>query len=95
MAMTTERRVGTVLVVDDSELFRKSAKRALISNDRCALTAAGPVEAKELLDREHVDLVVIDVVLGSSSGIDLLQEIKRAHPTLRAVMMSACSPLSR
>jgi DNA-binding NtrC family response regulator len=88
MVTTTVRNVGTVLVVDDDELFRKSAKRALTTQNRCALTAANPREALEIVEREQVDLVVIDVVLRGSSGIDLLVDLKRGHSDLLAVVMS-------
>jgi DNA-binding NtrC family response regulator len=85
---TTVGRIGTVLVVDDDALFCKSLKRALMSDNRRALTATRPAEAQEIIGCEHIDLVLIDLVLRGSSGIDLLLDITRDHPAVVVIMMS-------
>jgi len=81
----------TVLVVDDDGLTRKNAARAISRLGRRAVTAALPSEALEILQRDRVELAVIDVVLRGESGIDLLRRVRREYPDVIAVAISGFS----
>lgn len=70
----------TVLIVEDEEIVRESYRRLLGKTYR-TLTAGRGKEALELARREHVDLVLLDIMMPDMSGIDVLKCIKEAGDT--------------
>ncbi len=80
----------TIVVVDDSEPFRR-ALRAVATAAGCNVVgeADGPAQALAVLaNLDRPDLVMIDVNLETSSGIDLARQLVAADPTLRIVLVS-------
>lgn len=67
-----------ILVVDDD--FRVAALHAKIVDTMVGLTTVGSArtvaEARAILEREHVDLALVDVYLPDGSGIDLVREMR-------------------
>jgi len=67
--------IASILLIDDHALFRDSVARFL--DDESGLRVVGGCatveEAKELLLREKVDLVLLDFDLGESDGNDFMQ----------------------
>lgn len=66
----------SVLVVDDEEGMRSFLQRTLAT--RCGLveTAACAEEARELFNRIHFDLIVLDIALPGKSGVQWLDELR-------------------
>jgi CheY-like chemotaxis protein len=65
----------TVLVVDDLAYFRQIAKEALEPLFE-VLTAATHAEARDILDKKEIHLLVLDLTLdGCDAGRDLLAEL--------------------
>lgn len=67
----------TVLVVDDEEHILELIEYNLYQNQFHALTAQTGEEALALLEKEKVDLVLLDWMLPGMSGIDVLKEIRK------------------
>lgn len=77
-----------VLVVDDDELHLRACVR-LLGQNVDLLIAQSLDQARELLrTTPRIDAAVIDYVLGNHSGLDLLLEIRAAHPQCRTLMLS-------
>jgi signal transduction histidine kinase len=71
-----------VAVVDDEPALLQAMKR-MLSDDHEVVTFTEAVEAKEwLLFGPRPDLVFCDIMMPVLSGIDLFQEVTRAHPGL-------------
>ena len=80
-----EQQPGTVLVVDDSPMFRKMLSDMLQSLGFTRIVEAfGGRAALELLAEECPDLVCLDLTLPDISGYAVCEHI-RATPTLRDV----------
>ena len=81
---------GRVLLVEDEDLVRGFAVRALKSRGFEVLEAASGVEALEVLARitEPVDIVVSDVVMPEMDGPTLLKEVRKTNPTLKFIFTS-------
>ena len=79
---------GVLIVEDDADL--RSALFDSLSDGQWSVFAAdsGPA-ALSILDREAIDLVVSDVEMAPMNGHQLLGEIRRRHPALPAVLMTA------
>ena len=81
-----------VLLVDDHPLIL-SALTALIESLGQHVRVVGVDSAerawRRLNTRERFDLVLLDLDLGDADGFDMLVELRKAHPELPVVMVSA------
>ncbi len=75
-----------VLVVDDSKSMRAVVKKTLVAAgfdmEEC-FEASNGLEALEILDREHVDVVLSDLHMPKMNGMELLAKLqadKRVPP---------------
>ncbi len=84
---------GTLLVIDDSEQSRELLERHLARQGHRVLSAASGDEGLEILRREKVDLVFLDLMMPRMSGLELLGILK-ADPVLRAVPVIVVSGIS-
>ncbi|HEX2385026.1 MAG TPA: response regulator [Candidatus Binatia bacterium] len=77
-----------ILVVDDEPNFLELMKSVLGKRGFDVNTALNSAEALKLLDGELFDFALLDLRLAAASGIDLLAEIKRRQPRIRAIMVT-------
>lgn len=79
-----------VALVDDHRLFREGLRALLASQPDLQVVgeAAEPTQACALVDAEDPDLVVVDVLLGTASGVTLARELLRRSPRRRLLMLS-------
>ncbi|MFB3908480.1 MAG: sigma-54-dependent transcriptional regulator [Candidatus Eisenbacteria bacterium] len=80
-----------LLVVDDEESIRVSLQEALSDPTHTVMTAPSGTAALALLASEVIDLVLLDQKLKESGedGIEVLREIRRRHPEVLVIMMTA------
>jgi CheY-like chemotaxis protein len=86
------RRSHRVLLVDDSPLFLDILKSRLVEkNDPSWIvhTASNYSLALSLLKSTPVDLAIVDINMPVVDGLQLLTIIKRNHPSLPVVLLSA------
>jgi len=82
--------VYSVLVVDDVEAIRSTLAARLRRAGYRVLVAATASEALYLASnlRGHLHLLLTDVVMPGSSGLDLSRELRADRPGLRVIYMS-------
>lgn len=90
--MTGPKR--TVLVVDDEPSLRLLCRVNLELEGHRVLEAATIHRAREVLADESVDVVLLDVHVGSDNGLDLLDDIEALELPVRVVMLSGTSEIS-
>ena len=80
------------LVVDDHELIREAMRDALaeLDGEAAILEASDSREAMRLIE-EHpeVDLILLDLNLPDRDGFTVLSELRKSHPAISVVVMSA------
>jgi len=76
----------TILVVDDEKIIRELCVHAL--RDYRVLQAGTCEEALRLYEREHVDLILSDIMMPGGSGIDLLKRVKELDPNATVIIMT-------
>jgi CheY-like chemotaxis protein len=84
----------SLLVVDDDEYVRRTLERILTRHGyrvRVEATAEGALRAVE---SQHFDLLLSDVVLGSSDGVTLVAQAKATCPELRVIFVTGYSRTS-
>ncbi|HYX79753.1 MAG TPA: response regulator transcription factor [Actinomycetota bacterium] len=67
----------TVLVVDDEEAIAQAVRARLASEGYRVLVAADGSTAIELVEAEHPDLVVLDLMLPGMDGLEVCARIQR------------------
>jgi DNA-binding NtrC family response regulator len=80
---------GSLLVIDDEPEIRESLEALLSAEGFAVELAPSGQEGLRRLERKPFDLVLLDVALPDQSGLDVLQQIRAANPTLAVVMITA------
>ena len=78
-----------ILVVDDDKNTRLFLKAVLETANYTVATATNGLEALELLDKEHIDLVVLDVMMPKMDGYELTKALRQSNNNLPILMISA------
>jgi two-component system cell cycle sensor histidine kinase/response regulator CckA len=81
---------GRVLLVEDEEVVRNFAARALKRQGYKVLEAASGVEALEVMEKSKgkIDIVVSDVVMPEMDGPTLLKELRQKNPDIKIIFVS-------
>jgi two-component system NarL family response regulator len=79
-----------ILLVDDHTLVRNGLVQLIkICVEGAEVTEAGSAEeAAQILGREPHDVALVDIRLPGQSGLELLQEVRRAWPKLPVIMLT-------
>ncbi|MFO7170367.1 MAG: response regulator, partial [Chloroflexota bacterium] len=83
------KQPAKILVVDDERPVRMMLEAALRAQGyrvQCAASGAG---AKELLANEEFDLLLLDLQLGDTDGIEVLRETKSRWPATEVILLTA------
>lgn len=80
---------GRILIVDDDPGLCESFRGLLRHAGYAARWVATRSDAVEAVAAEPTDVVLLDLRLGSESGLDLLPEIKALRPEIAVLMITA------
>lgn len=83
-----------ILIVDDDILVLDALRELLVADGYEVLTAARGQEALDILQREHVDLVILDVIMPKMTGLDVCRQVrtwKDEKSRVKIIMLSAKS----
>ena len=78
-----------ILVVDDDKNTRRLMQAVLQADGYAVTTAENGVEALEVMDRETVDLVVLDSMMPQMDGYEFTKTLRAADNNLPILMVSA------
>ena len=78
-----------ILVVDDDKNTRRLYKAVLEKANYNVYTAENGEDAFDVMDREHIDLVVLDIMMPKMDGYEFTKIIRESQETLPILMVSA------
>ncbi len=78
-----------ILVVDDEPQLRSMLGATLNRHNYQTRLASGAAEAIALIDREHFDLVLTDMMMQDGYGITVLDRVRLTQPQTPVVMVTA------
>ena len=81
--------MGRILVADDHDSLRRGIARALAESGHEVDEAPNGNVAIEKLHEGHFDVVLSDLKMGGSDGLDVLRTAKTLHPTTAVILMTA------
>jgi len=80
--------IHNILVVDDEITIRESIKDILDQNEYACMIAENGDMMLDVLSKNNIDLVLLDVKLPGKSGIELLPELKHTYPETLVIMIT-------
>ena len=79
-----------LLIVDDHEIVRAGIKRLVENTPNLNIVAdlGSGEEAYQFLQKNTVDLIIMDVSMPGKGGIETTNQIKKRHPKIKILMLS-------
>lgn len=84
----------TILIVEDNSEIRDFLEKTIRANNFNTLVAADGAEALKIVEKTPPDLVVLDFGLPKVSGETVCVEIKKNHPEIIVIVLTAKSQTS-
>ena len=78
-----------ILVVDDDRNTRRLLRAVLESDGYTVTTAENGEKAFEVLDREHIDLIVLDIMMPVMDGYQFTKTLRKAESDLPVLIVTA------
>jgi DNA-binding NtrC family response regulator len=77
-----------IMLVDDDKSFLRVYSKILSREGYDVLTCENGDHAVETFKKNHVDIVISDVIMPKMNGIELLKEIKKNESDIQIIMLS-------
>ncbi|MBP1633808.1 MAG: zraR 24 [Acidobacteria bacterium] len=81
--------MGRILIADDHDALRRGLARALTEAGHEVDEAPNGNAAIERLHESYFDVVLSDLKMGGSDGLDVLRTTKSLHPSTSVILMTA------
>ena len=78
----------TILLVDDEQRVLDEIEEFLKNKKYKVFTSSNAVSAYSIIEKQHIDIVILDVKLPGVSGLDILKKIKKGSPDIEIIMIS-------
>lgn len=78
-----------ILVVEDDKNTRKLMCAVLKRSGFEVFSAENGVQALDVMDKQHIDLIVLDIMMPQMDGYELTKELRAANMQLPILMVSA------
>ena len=78
-----------ILVADDDKNIRLYLEAVLTANGYTVSVAEDGAKALDIMDREHIDLVIVDVMMPKMNGYELTKTLRECDENLPILMVSA------
>ena len=78
-----------ILVVDDDKYIQRLMRAVLEAEHYTVFTAANGEEALEVMEAEHIDLVVLDIMMPKMDGYAFTKTLRNVQNELPILMVSA------
>ena len=77
-----------VLFVDDDEIILRAIEKSVADEPYDKHFAKSGEDALEILKREEVHVIVVDIVMPRMDGIELLKIVKKEYPNIVSMVIS-------
>ncbi|OGH04517.1 MAG: hypothetical protein A2W22_05320 [Candidatus Levybacteria bacterium RBG_16_35_11] len=84
----------SILIVEDDKDFQRYLRDLLVRNGYSVQTTEKGIPAIELVEKLEPDLLILDLNLPDMHGESVCTEIRKEHPNLPIIMLTAKSAIS-
>lgn len=78
-----------ILIVEDDKNTRRLMEAILKQNGFCAFLAADGLLALDVLDNNHIDLIILDIMMPNMDGYSLTEELRSSGYNIPILMVTA------
>ncbi|MEG2103514.1 MAG: response regulator transcription factor, partial [Flavobacterium sp.] len=78
-----------ILIVEDDKNTRKLMNAVISADGYKTFTAENGIEALDIFDKEHIDLIVLDIMMPKMDGYEFTKVFRSCNNTLPILMVSA------
>jgi len=78
-----------ILVVDDDKHTRRLLEAVLTAEKYTVFTAVNGQDALDIMEKEHIDLVVLDIMMPKMDGYEFTKTLRESNNNLPVLMVSA------
>ncbi len=80
--------MARILIVDDEVAIRKALERFLVGMDYDVFTAVDGESALAILEKEAINLALVDLVMPKIDGVELIRQMKRMQPDIVPIVLT-------
>lgn len=77
-----------LLIVDDEKAYRENIEEFFSNSKMKIFSAELPSRAFDILKKNKIDIVILDLRLPEMNGLDVLKEIKKLHPEIEVIIIT-------
>jgi len=77
-----------ILIVDDEAFIRENLERIISEDNYRPISTGSPEEALQIVTDEEISLVLLDLNLGSHSGLDVLRAMREVDPEILVIIIT-------
>lgn len=78
----------SILMIDDDRSFLKIYSKIIAGNGYYVQVKSNIKEALEILEKENINIVILDVMMPEMNGVELLKKIKERNPEQLVMMLT-------
>ncbi|MFK2823870.1 response regulator transcription factor [Arcobacter sp. YIC-80] len=78
-----------VLYIEDEENIRLNIKKVLLLLCKNVFDTGSVEEAKEILEKQRIDIIISDINLPKQNGLDFVEEIRKINKKIPVILLSA------
>ena len=82
-----------ILVVDDEKRIREGCREILVKDGFHVEMAENGFSSLQMIDREHFDIILLDLMMPGLSGLDVLVPLKTADPDTVVIVITGYATL--
>jgi len=82
-----------VLVVDDEKRIRDGCQKTLTLEGFEVATVENGIQALKMIEDEHFDIILLDLMMPGLSGMDVLARVKALHPDTAIIVITGYATL--
>ncbi len=80
--------MANILIVDDVIDVRKSILRTLKNFNYTLFEASNGLEALDILKKNKIDLMILDILMPEKGGIDTLLDLKKNNSDIKIIIIT-------
>lgn len=78
-----------LLIVDDEDIIRNEINNFFKDKNYIIYEAGKPSIALDIIKKNHIDIIILDIRLPEMDGLEVLQIIKKDYPAIEVIMITA------
>lgn len=83
-----KEKIYRILVVDDQDVILKTIAAAFKNTSYEISNVNNPVEAYQMVEDEHFDIVITDIQMSEMNGLGLLRKIKKHNGMIPVIIIT-------